>query len=171
MVGSTGGWHLHPITVWLDGPYHACCPHHLNHDMLKEQPHHCHPTPPPHPCAELARYGSGSCFGGHRRNQPDVLLGTVLVLKQNQPQALAKLSVSYSEGELFHHPPPIMTTWLSLWSAFGCRLWLRLAPSPLLLPTASQAAPAEEILVQSPGASFPVLVQGTMLITALHPAA
>lgn len=105
-------------------------------------------------------------------------------LKHNQPQVPAQLSAAYSEDELLPHTLtrlPLLA-WLSarpspspavpsLRSVFSRTLGLRLSPPTLLLSTALPEAPTEGILAQSPGASFPVPVQGTVLITALHPAA
>lgn len=119
---------------------------------------------------KAARYAAGNC---------------PLVLKCSQPQALAKLSISCSYGEVLGQPPdrsPCLAWPPSLGASFfhptprlqgtlGCRFLLRLTPSPLLLSTALQEAPTEGILAQSPGASFPMLMQGMMLITMLHPTA
>lgn len=135
-----GGWHLHPFhlwAVWLDGPYHACCPHHLNRgSVLQEQPH-CGCCLLLllllHPCAEPAQ--PRPCFRGHSRNRPGVPLGTTLLLKPNQPRALAKLSASYSEGELLHHTPN-MITHLGL-------------PSPPGVPPPCRAKPSERVRLQT----------------------
>lgn len=111
MVGSAGGWHLDPLhlgVVRSDSPYHARGPHRLNHCMLQEQLCLGHSAAPPHPGSSACRAGAAwvrPCFIGHGRNLPGALLGTILVLKHNQPQALAKLSASHSEGEQVHHTP------------------------------------------------------------------
>lgn len=137
-------------------------------------------------CAELAQHRASPCFIGHSRNLPGVPLGTILLCSNIISHGLLLNYLLHTVKVNFSITPPNMITPLSLASqprgflppavpslrsVFGCRLRLRLAPSPLLLSTALQEDPTEGILVQSPGASFPVLVQGTMLITVLHPAA
>lgn len=179
-----GRWHLFPFhlhAVWSGSPYGACCPRHLNCCMSQDQPLlGCSLLLliPGAMCDKLTACGSSS-------NLPGASLWTILVLRHNQPQAFTKLSAPYSEGELLHQSldmithlawPPSLGGFPSpsvpnLWSTFGCRYWLSLAPSPLLPSTALQEACTEGILVQSPGASFPALVQGTMLITVFPPAA
>lgn len=149
-------------------------------------------APPPQPRAlgaELAQHGASPCFVGHSRNVPGVPLGTILLcssiisheLLLNDLLPIVKVSSSITHTPPTHTITPhnlasqprgfLPPTVPSLWSVFGCRFWLRLAASPLLLSTALQETPTEGILFQSPGASFPALVQGTMLITVLHPAA
>lgn len=178
---------LHPCAVQPDSPLHACCPHRLDHCRWQEQPGPGHSAPPPRPGSSCAAGPARSQPGPCRAQQKSAGCATgncPPALKHNQPQVPAQLSAAYSEDELLPHTLtrlPLLA-WLparpspspavpSLRSVSSRTLGLRLPPPTLLLSTALPEAPTEGILAQSPGASFPVPVQGTVLITALHPAA
>lgn len=91
--------------LWSGSPYDACCPHHLNCCMSQDQPLLG--------CSLLLLIPGALCDKltpcGYSSNLPGASLGTILVLRHNQPQAFTKLSAPYSEGEILHQSLDMIT--------------------------------------------------------------